>query len=102
MSDLETALAERLRMAWVRWARTQPTSKPSWLVPWSELDEQSRSADVALAREALAVVAARLPTREEIRATINAHAEYSSWAAFVEHVTEALLRDLRERLGVSQ
>ena len=54
----------------------------------------------ALAKEALALVAERLPTREEIRATINAHAEYSSWAAFVEHVTEALLRDWRERLGV--
>ena len=122
MTDPVRALAERLRMAWVRWARTQPTSKPSWLVPWSELDEQSRSADVALAREALAFVAERLPTREEITGVIarrptqpySCHCLYrlgssgsgtnESWflddrcqECFAR--ADALLRDLRERLA---
>ena len=84
--DLLTALAERLSMT-LAWQATA-------------LEQINRTEWETIARAALAFVAGRLPTREEIHATINAHAEYSSWAAFVEHVTDALLRDLRERLGV--
>jgi hypothetical protein len=38
-------LGELVRMAWVRWAEKQPSPKPSWLVPWSELGEADQEAD---------------------------------------------------------
>ncbi len=53
--------AEQIRVAWVDWARTQPNPKPSWLVPWAELDAQSKDADRAIARRLLALYALPLP-----------------------------------------
>ena len=47
-------IAETIRNAWVLWAKTQEHPKPSWLVPWDELDEPSRSADIAIADALLA------------------------------------------------
>ena len=38
-------LGRFVREAWVRWARTQPNPKPSWLVPFDELSEPDREAD---------------------------------------------------------
>jgi phage baseplate assembly protein gpV len=49
--------AEQIRVAWVDWALTQPNPKPSWLVPWDRLDEQSKDADRAIARRLLALYA---------------------------------------------
>ncbi len=80
MSDLLTTLAERLR--WVS-------------LPWGQgtiaLTDEGYD---ALAREALAVVAEALPTREEI-------AEIVGWgyASDGSPCAEAVLRDLRKRLG---
>lgn len=34
-----------VREAWVRWARTQPNPKPSWLVPYDDLSEPDKEAD---------------------------------------------------------
>lgn len=34
-----------VREAWIRWARTHPDPKPSWLVPYDELSEHDREAD---------------------------------------------------------
>lgn len=34
-----------VRETWIRWARTQPDPKPSWLVPYDELSEPDREAD---------------------------------------------------------
>lgn len=62
IAELETALALSLngsrglpysreylglfvREAWIRWAKTQPNPKPSWLVPYDELPEQDKEAD---------------------------------------------------------
>lgn len=42
--DRET-LGRMVREAWVRWAETQPTPKPSWLVPYDELAEPDKEAD---------------------------------------------------------
>ena len=42
--------AYEIRCAWIEWAKTQSSPKPSWIVPWHELDEQSKDADRALAR----------------------------------------------------
>jgi hypothetical protein len=38
-------LGRFVREAWVRWAKTQPSPKPSWLVPWEELAEPDKEAD---------------------------------------------------------
>lgn len=68
--DRET-LGRMVREAWVRWARTQPDPKPSWLVPYDELSEPDKEADrqigEAIAKwtvihyEAKAALAARIP-----------------------------------------
>jgi hypothetical protein len=38
-------LGRFVREAWVRWAETQPTPKPSWLVPYDQLSEADKEAD---------------------------------------------------------
>lgn len=50
------ALARVVREAWVKWARTQPNPKPSWLVPYDDLSEPDKEAD----RQIGEAVAARL------------------------------------------
>lgn len=47
------ALGRAVRSAWVKWARTQPDPKPSWLVPWEDLPEADREADRVIAEELL-------------------------------------------------
>jgi hypothetical protein len=39
------ALGRIVRAAWVRWARTQPDPKPTWLVSYDDLSEPDREAD---------------------------------------------------------
>jgi hypothetical protein len=34
-----------VREAWIRWAKTQPNPKSSWLLPYEELSEPDREAD---------------------------------------------------------
>jgi hypothetical protein len=65
--DAVERLAEEVRIAWVAWARTQPNPKPSWLVPWADLDEQSRDADRAIARHTMRVVPPPAPMGEAVR-----------------------------------
>lgn len=38
-------LGRFVREAWVRWAKTQPNPKPSWLVDYDELSEPDKEAD---------------------------------------------------------
>ncbi len=38
-------LGRMVREAWVRWAEQQTNSKPSWLVPYEELDDEDKEAD---------------------------------------------------------
>jgi hypothetical protein len=38
-------LGRRVRETWIRWARTQPDPKPSWLAPWEDLGATDREAD---------------------------------------------------------
>lgn len=38
-------LGRMVREAWVRWAMTQPSPKPSWLLPYDELAEPDKEAD---------------------------------------------------------
>lgn len=56
-------LGRFVREAWVRWARTQPDPKPSWLVPYDLLDEPDKEADrqigEALARWTIIGIEAR-------------------------------------------
>lgn len=56
-------LGRIVREAWVRWARLQPSPKPSWLVPYDELCEADRDADdmigESVARAVMLAIAAR-------------------------------------------
>jgi hypothetical protein len=38
-------LGRMVREAWVRWAQTQPSPKPSWIVPYDDLSEPDKEAD---------------------------------------------------------
>ena len=40
-----------VRGVWVEWAKQQPNPKPSWLVPWSDLDEGQREVDMRIAEK---------------------------------------------------
>lgn len=42
-------LGRTLREVWVAWAREQPDAKPSWLVPWEQLDEAHKEVDRRMA-----------------------------------------------------
>lgn len=57
-----------VREAWVRWAKTQPSPKPSWLVPYDDLNEADKEADrqigEAVARWTLAFDAARAAAQQ--------------------------------------
>lgn len=41
-------LGRLVRQAWVQWAREQPGPKPSWLLPWEELDAGQREVDMRI------------------------------------------------------
>jgi hypothetical protein len=51
--------AERLgrlvRSVWTQWASEQPAPKPSWLVPWEELDAGQREVDIRICQAVAAV-----------------------------------------------
>jgi len=38
-------LGRMVREAWVRWAKTQPNPKPTWLAPYDDLSEADKEAD---------------------------------------------------------
>lgn len=37
-----------VRQVWVEWAQEQPDPKPSWLLPWEELDDGQREVDMRI------------------------------------------------------
>ena len=39
------ALGRMVREAWIRWAKTHPAPKPSWLMPYDQLQEADKEAD---------------------------------------------------------
>lgn len=39
---------KRVREIWVAWANEQPDAKPSWLVPWEDLDDAQREVDMRI------------------------------------------------------
>ena len=43
-------LGRMVRNVWLAWAWGQPDPKPSWLVPWEDLDEGQRAVDIAIGR----------------------------------------------------
>lgn len=45
--DPET-LGRRVREIYVEWAREQPDPKPSWLVPWDQLDPGQKEVDIRI------------------------------------------------------
>ena len=44
-SERREQLGRLVRETWVAWAKEQPTAKPSWLVPWEELQEPDKEVD---------------------------------------------------------
>jgi hypothetical protein len=45
IAEVRDALGRLVREAWVKWALTQPDPKPSWLVPYDQLNEADKEAD---------------------------------------------------------
>lgn len=86
-------LGQIVRMAWVAWAQKQPSPKPSWLVPWSELNEVDREADRCIG-EAVAKVCV---TPELLKVEQRAEAAEAERDRLRERV-EAVAREL-ESLG---
>lgn len=41
-------LGRRVRQVWLEWAREQPDPKPSWLLPWEDLDDGQKEADMRI------------------------------------------------------
>ena len=41
-------LGRLVRQVWLEWAREQPDAKPSWLLPWEELDDGQREVDMRI------------------------------------------------------
>jgi len=48
ISEEHERLGRAVRDAWVGWARSLCDPKPSWLVPWEELDYDQQIADVMI------------------------------------------------------
>ena len=58
MSGLPDEVLGRLvRGVWTRWACEQPQPKPSWLIPWDDLDEGQREVDIRIGRAVAKAVA---------------------------------------------
>jgi hypothetical protein len=57
LEDYRDVLGRVVRDAWVKWAKAQPTPKPSWLVPYDDLSEPDKEADRQIG-EALSIYAA--------------------------------------------
>lgn len=49
MPDDREPLGRIVRETWVAWAREQYRPKPSWLLPWEELDNGQREVDMRIA-----------------------------------------------------
>lgn len=80
-------LGRIVRETWVQWAREQPGAKPSWLVPWADLDEGQREVD---RRIGAAVAAAE---RERVYAELGSdhHVIFTEDRWTVEHSVECRL-----------
>jgi hypothetical protein len=47
-SEPRELVGRLVRQVWVQWAREQPDPKPSWLLPWEDLDDGQREADMRI------------------------------------------------------
>jgi|SRR6185437_11479846 len=68
-------LGRLVRDAWIRWAKSQPIQKPSWLVPYSELSEVDKEADrmigEAMETWIVATMGAQQPAQAAVPAEIS-------------------------------
>jgi hypothetical protein len=53
VNDYRDTLGRIVREAWVAWAQEQDSPKPSWLVPWDDLDESDKEVDRRIAEAVL-------------------------------------------------
>lgn len=100
-------LGRLVRNAWIRWARTQPHPKPSWLVPYDNLDEADKEADRQIG-EAIAsafppIFRASPPEPEHNAVPVEAEAQSKILAVFAQwalaHATLDEIADLERRMG---
>ena len=74
-----------VREAWVRWALTQPSPKPTWLVPYDELSEPDKEADRQIAEALWSAQAAPAPAGggddTSDKPPMPAHDYAEQWAA---------------------
>lgn len=52
-------LGRLVREAWIKWAGEQPEPKPSWLVPWDDLEAGQREVDMRIGEVVAAAERAR-------------------------------------------
>lgn len=62
------ALGRAVRACWVEWAKKQPDPKPSWLMPWEQLDDAQKEVDRLIGARVAAVTmrTANLVARQAI------------------------------------
>ena len=96
-----------VRMAWVEWAKTQPSPKPSWLVPWADLDEADKEADRCIGDAVVkATVSSDLErARAEVERLTRELGEHQliAWQATVDRARALVEAEaLRERLRLAE
>lgn len=92
------ALGAIVRGVWIKWAKEQPSPKPSWLVPWEGLSEPDKEVDrrigVALATVGQSIagaIDAPVLTEEAAQKWAEGMCGAADLAAPADAVTEALL-----------
>lgn len=55
-------LGKIVRNAWIEWAKEQSNPKPSWLVPYEELSQPDKDADIRIGKAVLEQCNKCIPT----------------------------------------
>lgn len=48
MATSREDLGRMVREEWIAWASQQPNPKPSWLIPWEDLDDGQKEIDMRI------------------------------------------------------
>jgi len=85
------SLGALVREVWVEWAEQQAAAKPSWLVPWHELDEDQQQFDMRIGATVAAVARSAeydrvIDVASQMRATIPADHPPGAQASFADYL----------------
>lgn len=92
MADLREQLGRVVRNAWVNWALDQPDAKPSWLLPWEELDAGQQEVDMRIGEAVMRI--AETMMRDQLD---TASAQYEELQRRIEDL-RSFEREYRSRL----